>query len=151
MTATIFRSTGDEAYDLIYPEYLAMLPSMQQESMHRALKNSTQVWVGMDESRVLAVWGLIPPTLMSDSAYLWLFTTKHLHQHSLILIRHSQRLVQSMLEDYPIIHGHGHVGARRSLRWLRWLGAEFGEPQGEFLPFIIKATQRWQQDSAQSA
>lgn len=151
MTAVILRSTCAEAYDLIYPDHLAMLSTMAQESMHRAIMNSTHLWLGIDEGQVLAIWGLIPPTLMSDSAYLWLFTTKHLRQHSFILVRHSQRLVQQMLLDYPLIHGHGHVGARRSLRWLRWLGAEFDEPQGEFLPFTIKASQQWQQDSAQLA
>ncbi len=151
MTAIILRVGCAEAYDLLYPDHLAMLPVLEQESMHRAIMNSTRLWLGQDEGRVLAVWGLIPPTLMSDTAYLWLYTTKHLHQHSLILVRHSQRLVQSMLDDYPTIVGHGQVGARRSLRWLRWLGAEFGEPQGQFLPFTIKAKSLWHQDSARSA
>lgn len=151
MTAAILRVTGAEAYDLIYTEHLATLSTIAQESMHRALTNSSRVWIGEDGGLILAVWGLIPPTLMSDTAYLWLYTTPHLKDHSLILVRHSQRLVQRMLEDYPTIVGHGQVGAERSLWWLRWLGAEFGEPQGEFLPFTIRAKQSWHQDSVQSA
>jgi hypothetical protein len=150
MTVSITRLEGAEAYDLIFPEHLSMLPVINQETMKRSMVNSSQVWVGIDNDKVLAIWGLIPPTLMSDRAYLWLFTTKDFAGHEFILIRHSQRAMQVMLEEFPTIIGHGVVGATQSLRWLRWLGAKFGEPCGEFLPFTIKAKQ-WQQDSVQRA
>lgn len=150
MTAEIVRLEGSAAYDLIFPEHLAMLSVINQETMQRAMMNSSRVWLGIDGAQVLAVWGLIPPTLLSDRAYLWLFTTKHFTGHQFVFIRHSQRAVQAMLEEFPCIIGHGVVGADKSLRWLRWLGAKFGEPQGEFLPFEIRAD-KWQQDSAQSA
>jgi hypothetical protein len=150
MTAHIARLPGLEVYDLIFAEHLSMLPSMDQDTIHRTMANSAQCWVGMDDGAVVATWGLIPPTFLSDRAYLWLYTTDHLTSHVFQLIRHSQRAVQQMLEEYPTLIGHGRVGSTKSLRWLRWLGAVFEEPQGEFLPFTIKASQ-WQQRSAQSA
>ncbi len=136
---SIRRYEPAEAYDLISPDYLAMLPSIDHETMHRAIMNSSQVWIGSADGKILAVWGLIPPTLLSDIAYLWMFTTKHFPGHEFMLVRHSQRLLPQMLRDYPIIRGHGAIGHDRSLRWLRWLGAEFSEPQGKFLPFEIRA------------
>lgn len=148
MTTTIIRVESTEAYDLLYEEHLSMLPVINREAMQRAIMNSSQIWLGTDDGKVLALWGLIPPTILSDVAYLWLHTTRHLTGHTFVLVRHSQRLVQDMLHDYPTIVGHGTVGARRSLRWLRWLGAEFGEPQGQFLPFKIEAN-KWPQVSAQ--
>lgn len=147
MTVRIFRTSGAKAIDLIFAEHLAMLSVIEQETMQRAMMNSHTLFVGTDEDRVLAVWGFISPTLLSDTAYLWLFETKHLTAHTFVLIRHSQRIIHAMLEEFPTIHGHGRVGATRSLRWLRWLGAEFGEPQGGFLPFTIRAD-KWPQDSA---
>lgn len=139
MSASIIRLAGLQAYDLIYPDYLAMLPGDQQEIMHRSMANSSRVWIGSDDDKILGVWGLIPPTILSDQAYLWLFTTAHMQEHVFTFIRHSQRAVAEMLEQFPLIVGHGIVGADRSLRWLKWLGAEFGEPQGTALPFQIKA------------
>jgi hypothetical protein len=68
MTASIIRLDGQEAYDLLSPEHLAMLPDIEQETMHRAIMNSSRVWMGMDDAKILAVWGLIPPTLLSDTA-----------------------------------------------------------------------------------
>jgi hypothetical protein len=149
--ASIIRITGQEAYDLIYEEHLSTLSTINQETMQRAMANSTRVWLGEDDGAVIAVWGLIPPTLMSDVAYLWLFTTKNLTRHTFIFIRHSQKAVQAMLSEFPMIIGHAELANHKSIQWLKWLGAEFGEPiAGKAIPFTIKAKQ-WPQDSAQSA
>lgn len=150
MTASILPVTGAEAYDLIFEEHLAKLPALDQETMQRAMTNSSRVWLGCDDGRIIAVWGLIPPTMLSDRAYLWLYTTANLTEHTFLFIRNSQRAVQEMLEHYPVIVGHGLVGNTRSLRWLRWLGAQFGEPVGKFIPFEIRAEQ-WPQALGQSA
>jgi hypothetical protein len=151
MTASIIQVGSQEACDLLSPEYLSKLPEINQETMHRAIMNSSKLWLGMDDTKIIAMWGLIPPTLMSDRAYLWLFTTEHLKGHVFMFIRHSKRAVEEMLEEFPLIVGHAKVGSDRSIQWLRWLGAEFGEPVNNVaIPFTIKAKQ-WQQDLAQSA
>ncbi len=141
MTAAIARLSGTEAYDLIFPQYLATLPVLDQETMKRSMANSSRVWIGYDEGKVLCCWGLISPTLLSDRAYLWLYTTDHMHEYVFTFVRQSQRAVAAMLEEFPIIVGHAAVGATKSIRWLRWLGAVFGEPQGPVIPFEIRAKQ----------
>lgn len=150
MTPNIIRLEGSEAYDLLFTEHLSMLSVINQETMQRAMMNSSRVWVGTIGDKIVASWGLIPPTLLSERAYLWLYTTKHFNGHEFVFIRHSQRAVRAMLEEFPTIVGHGAVGADKSLRWLYWLGAEFSEPQGDFLPFTIRAG-KWHKDLAQSA
>lgn len=148
---TVVRVDGAAAYDLIYPDHFAKLSNIWQDGMKRAMRNSSHVWIGLEgPNRIVAAFGLIAATTLSDSAYLWLFTTEHMTP-CYAFVRQSKRLIAEMLELYPTIVGHGSVGAERSLRWLRWLGAEFGEPQGPFLPFTIKASQQWPQDLAQSA
>lgn len=143
MSIGITRLSGQEAYELIYPEHLAMLTELNQETMQRSMTNSSHVWIGTDETNVLAFWGLIPPTLLSDRAYLWLMTTEHMHQHQFAFIRWSQRAVEEMVREYPLIVGHCDTTKPRSIRWLRWLKAEFGNPQGQLIPFEIKASS-WQ-------
>lgn len=152
MSASIIRLDGAEAYDLIFPDHLATLSVAEQETMHRSLCNSSRVWMGFDDDKIIALWGLIPPTLMSDVAYLWLFTTPNLHGHTFMFIRHSQRAVQQMLQEFPTIVGHAACTNHRGMQWLRWLGAEFGDPiNDKVIPFTIKASHQWQPDSAQSA
>jgi len=108
--------------------------------MHRAMHNSSVVWVGWDDEEILCCYGLIPPTLLSDRAYLWLYTTEYLKEHLFILVRHSQRAIADALREYPLLVGHCRIGSSKSLRWLRWLGAEFGGAQGDLIPFEIKAS-----------
>lgn len=152
MQASIIRVNPGEAIDLISLDYLPMLADIDQETIVRSIKNSSRTWAGMVDDRLVCMWGLIPPTLMSDTAYLWLITTKHLHGHEFLFIRHSQRAVQSMLEEFPEIVGHTLIENRRAIQWLRWLGAEFGEPiNNTAYPFTIRRHHKWQPDSVQSA
>lgn len=139
MTVDIQRLAGTDAYNLIFPQYLAKMDGVDQLSMYQAMSNSSRVWIGIDGAQVFCVWGLVPPSLLSDRAYLWLYTTEHLHSHIFALVRHSQRMVEQMLQHYPTLVGHCKLDQPKSIRWLRWLGAEFSDPQGQFIPFTIKA------------
>lgn len=149
MTASILKVTTDEAWDLIFFDHLSMLSTVDQETMNRALRNSSHIWLGLDEDKIVALWGLIPPTILSDCAYLWLFTTKHLTKHEFKFIRHSQRAVQEMLEKYPLIVGNTLRENRQAIRWLKWLGAEFIPSDNPVLYFEIKHS--WQPQLVQSA
>lgn len=138
MTAAVARCTGAEAYDLIYRDHLAKLSDSEQEIMQRHMMNSYRCWVGYEDDKVLCFLGIIPPTVLSDCAYLWLYTTEHLTEHVFIFVRYSQRIVQEMLSEFPTIVGHCEINNLRAQRWLRWLGAKFGEPiEGKALPFTI--------------
>ena len=43
-----------------------------------------------------------------------------------------------VLEQFKSIVGVVLMGNKRSIRWLKWLGAEFGEPNGKLIPFTIR-------------
>ncbi len=151
MTAYITKTIGPVAWDLLYEDHFAMLSDIAQDSMHRAMHNSEVLWIGSNDGVALCIYGLIPPTLLSDRAYLWLYTTPHFTTHQFMFVRHSQRVVADMLQHYPILVGHCETSNRRAQRWLRWLGAVFGpEVEGKVLPFEIRSRQ-WAQPSVQSA
>jgi hypothetical protein len=100
---------------------------------------SSAIWVGLIDEQLACIWGLIPPTLMSNQAYLWLYTTDVIKEHQFVLIRHSQLVMEEILKRYksvcgPVVLGKGDS---KSVRWLRWLGAKFGEPEGRGVPFRI--------------
>lgn len=110
-----------------------------KEIILRSVKNSSHLWLGTHDEAVLCFFGLIPPTLLSDTAYLWLYCTAEMRGHTIPLIRHSKRAVREWLALYDHIVGHGHVDKPRSLAWLKLIGAEFGEPTGSVIPFEIRA------------
>ena len=138
MTVSIGKTNRTEISRLISSTEGIKLNDQEKRMFDRYLLATSSVWVGMVDSKLVCTWGLIPPTMMSDIAYLWLYTTENVKSHEFLFIRHSQRMVEKMLEEYPILTGHTTCGWDQTIRWLRWLGAEFGDPQGKLLPFVIR-------------
>lgn len=111
---------------------------VRSETFQQMVACSAHLYTGMVNGKLLCLWGLVPPTLISDRAYLWLHTTPEIEGHEFLLVRKSQIEVGKMLEHYPTIIGHCLVDAERSIRWLKWLGARFGESDGKLIPFTIR-------------
>lgn len=110
-----------------------------REALVDFCKRSALTYVGTIDNDVVCAYGLIAPTLMSDEAYLWLLTTKCVSEHPFVFVRHSQMVIAEMLEIYSAITGHCNVTNTQAIKWLKWLGAKFGEPEGEMVPFQIRA------------
>lgn len=129
----------DAAWDLLFPAYLSTLSEFNQDTMARAIRNSDWVWIGDVNGEIFGFWGLIAPTILSDRAYLWFMHTEHLCKYTFKFIRHSRKVTAELLDHYPILVGHCASGAVHSLQWVSWCGAVFSEPQGDLIPFEIKA------------
>jgi hypothetical protein len=129
------------AMELIYGPHLSMLSQVNQETMTRAIGNSDWVWIGDVDGEVFGFWGLIAPTLCSNRAYLWFYATDSFCRHIFRFIRHSREVTAELLSYYPILVGHGRSDDAKSLRWLKWCGAEFGAPvaNGAAIPFEIRS------------
>jgi hypothetical protein len=105
--------------------------------MADSLRISNTIWIGKVDGELACVWGVVLPTIMSDRAYLWLWTTEKIKEHPFVFVRRAQIVVAELLKEYSVVVGHTVVGARNSIRWLKWLGAKFGEPDGDLIPFQI--------------
>lgn len=108
------------------------------EMMDFCLKLSGEVWSGYVDGELICCWGLIPPSVFSTTAYLWMWNSEAVREHQFLFIRRSQIEVERMLERYETITGHCEMSNARGIRWLRWLGATFGEPSSLTLPFVIR-------------
>jgi hypothetical protein len=100
---------------------------------------SEERWIGSVDKVVACLWGLIPPTLLSDTAYLWLYNNELVDEHKFAFIRHSQVQMKRMLALYPLIVGDCLISNQSGRQWLKWLGAQFGPTDGPLVPFVIKA------------
>lgn len=132
MSVVVQMVTKEELRELLAPKNDA-----EWRVYAQCIVPATETWIGLHNNRFVCAWGLIPPTLCSDQAYLWLHTTPELVGNEFLFVRHSQIAVRKMLEEYPVIKGDA-VGDERSIRWLRWLGAEFGESTERGIPFRIR-------------
>lgn len=115
------------------------LPPMEGRVERFLAGKAATLWEGKIDGKTVCVWGMVPPTIMSDQAYIWLYTNDELvREHQFVFVRRSQRMIEQMLEEYPRIVGHCLVDSPRSIRWLKWLGATFGPPSGMLVPFEIR-------------
>lgn len=103
------------------------------------IRRSCYDFAGWVDGEVACVWGLIAPSVLSDSAYLWLLTTNICSRHSFCFIRQSQIQVNEMLARFPRIRGHVIANNASGIRWLRWLGAKFNEKSNTLIEFELRA------------
>ena len=138
MTIAVEQIDRRMVMDLISQVDDVSLSDQDKKTFRQCLIQTTTVWTGLANGKLVCIWGLIPPTLLSDTAYLWLYTTEAIRGHEFLFVRHSQIAVKGMLELYPIITGITKVGNDQTIRWLRWLGAKFLAPVNGILPFTIR-------------
>ena len=137
MTVVIREGRDFDAAEILRRSPVAKVPGAG-EVLDYCLRRSI-TYQGRLGDEIACVWGLIPPTLLSDTAYLWLLTTDIIAEHKFLFIRYSQLFIEHMLTKYPVIVGDCFVENASAIRWLKWLGAEFGpEIQGR-RNFTIRA------------
>jgi hypothetical protein len=114
MNATIQRV---EAYEL---ETLPIEPT-ELADITRAAGVSDPILRGDYNGNLLVVLGFIPPTILSDDAYLWMYSSPVVRQYPMVVGRWGYRVIEAAFHRYPRIVGHCN---RNSAHWLRRLGAE---------------------------
>lgn len=137
MMVGIKHGVLEEVKGLICDNVYSTMDAQTKSRMDDVLEATTQIWYGTVDDEIACIWGLIPPSFLSNQVYMWLYTTELVKDHTFLFVRYSQRAVEQILKEYEIIIGDCLVEARRSHRWLKWLGAEFGEADGKKIPFRI--------------
>lgn len=139
MSAKIIAANKAETKRLIFESKGGILTPEESATLEEYLMFSIYLQTGSIDGKFCCAWGLVPPTLLADKAYLWMYSTDEVEQHKFLFVRKSQIAVEEMLKHYPILVGCCETGKTRSVRWLRWLGARFFEPvDPRYLPFEIR-------------
>jgi len=139
MSAMVRQATKTQVYQLISQYGAGIFDADQTEFFRRCVLIASNVWVGFVDDNLVCIWGLIPPTLLSNQAYLWMYNTEAIKGNEFVFVRQSQIAVKEMLKKYPTICGHVFVSNTRGIRWLKWLGAEFDTPMDKIMSFTIRS------------
>ena len=134
---TIVQNQGQDIRGLLMCSPVADI-SEAIDVLNEWMYRSTEIYYGLVDGKPACVWGLIQPTILSNTAYLWLLTTDIVAQHKFLLVRHSQLFIEEALKSWPTIIGNTAVDDHKAIRWIKWLGGKFGEPDGRWLPFVIR-------------
>jgi hypothetical protein len=128
MNGAIYTITPEQA--------VRLFPDIVDESLDDFIRMSHPLLTGFYDDQPVCLVGLCPATLTSDTAYIWGWNTPAVNEHSLIYTRWARRLVARVLGLYPNLIGHC---TRRKWKWLRSLGADLLDVNGDMFTFQIKA------------
>ena len=137
MKVSVERADKMELFAALKNSEARFIPDAEGKVSYLSLL-SQYTWVGKADDEIVCAFGVIPPSVLSNTAYLWSFTTDKVEDHKFLFVRYSQRMLERIHAEFPRIIGHVKVGETRSIRWLRWLGAVFGEPGEKGIPFVIE-------------
>lgn len=108
------------------------------EYLQKFICNSQANYVGYINGEVACVYGLRPPTLLSNQrAYLWLLTTDVVDRNKFEFIRHSEIVIENVLKEFEMIVGDTHIKDERAFKWVKWLGAVYFDHHKTLVPFYI--------------
>lgn len=77
---------------------------------------------------LVAVYGVSPVSLMSDTGALWLLGTPRMERNAKAVFRDAQRYIAFVRERYPRIVNYVDARNGPSIRWLRRLGFTIDPP-----------------------
>lgn len=137
MTFSSERVDRDATRQLILEMKGGIIDDVDLRALESCTSFASHLWIGYIRSRPVCAWGLVPPTLLADRAYLWLYAAPAVDEDKFIFVRNSQRVLEEIRALYPTIHGVTRVADPRAIRWIKWLGGKYGEPVNGFVPFMI--------------
>jgi hypothetical protein len=113
-----------EIYQISFEQYARMIDGLPgRDVLLSAAKLANEIIIGMYDGKVLAYIGLVPPSLLADQSYIWMYTTEVGEAHPLLLARYGRDVIETVLCKYRAVYGH--CFSPKSARWLKSLGAEF--------------------------
>lgn len=137
MSVQILKTKRGDMREVLRRSPAAKMPNAEM-ILDQCIARSV-VFQGIIDGDIAAIWGAIAPTLMSDTAYLWLLTTDLIDEHKFTFIRHSKIFVDEILKQYPVLVGDVILPNPHAVQWLKWLGAKFSEKQNGKMSFEIRA------------
>lgn len=131
-------TTREITRELILEMHDGVLTDEDLLALETCTSQATYLWIGYVHDRPVCAWGLVSPTLLADSAYIWLYATPAIDEYKFQFVRHSQIVMEGMRELYPQIFGVTRADNPRAVRWLTWLGAKYGSANSKgYMSFQI--------------
>lgn len=128
-----FGMVGRLAFDL-------EMPDADRHVFNQCVMASFPLFVGEVDGEIACVWGLISPTILSDTAYIWLYTTELIEDHKFMFIRRSMLEVEKLRKEYSVIAGHVAIGNDSAQKWLTILGAKMKDKENGLIRFTMGNT-----------
>lgn len=108
------------------------------EALKLSLKHSTVCRAGKADDDILCMFGVVPHTLVSNHAAIWMLSTDFLPKHAVKFLRECNNEITSISDCYDMVENWVDTRNSIAIKWLKWLGfvIEEAKPYGIYeLPF----------------
>lgn len=90
-----------------------------------------------------AVWGIVPDSLLGDSANVWFLGAPEMSKIKKTFMRVSRQVIAEFLISFPVLWNHVDARYTKTFRWLKSCGAQFSQTPirlggVDFYPFVIR-------------
>jgi hypothetical protein len=100
-----------------------------KDALKDGFKHSILCFSIVIEDRVCGMYGIRCDTLIGDRATIWMLGSPEIEKIRIKFLRNNRKYIDLFLSYYPILMNWVDVDNKKSIAWLKWLGAEIGEPE----------------------
>lgn len=94
-----------------------------QDCMEYGFMASQECYTILYKGIPCAIYGIVPTTLIGSSANIWLLGTPDMCHIKKTFMKLSRLCIGEWLNKYPVLWNIVPTSYTKSLRWLKWLGA----------------------------
>ena len=98
-----------------------------EEALVEGVSSSSLCFTIERNEKPIAIFGVVPETILGSSAIIWLLGSEDINKVSKAFIRNSRQFVTIFLDHYTYLHNWVHVNNKKSIQWLKYIGAKFDE------------------------
>jgi hypothetical protein len=97
------------------------------EALTIGMKNSAVCYTAVQAGVPCAMFGVVP--MPDGDGQIWFLGTDLTYEIKICFGRVSRIIVDRFLKIYPALYNYVDVRNKKSIEWLKWLGASFLEPK----------------------
>ena len=86
--------------------------------------NNTYCLYDADAQEVYAIWGVDKEEIES---VIWMLCTDKVEEKPITFLRYCKKYIEGLLDQHPLMHNYVWLGNYLHVKWLKWMGARFGE------------------------
>lgn len=132
----IVRATNDHANELADnlreadARELGALGVTPSEALVESVQSSSHAWAWLgDDGRVIAMFGVAPVSILSDTAIVWLLGSPSVDRHAVTFMRICRAYLDYISPTYPRLINYVDARYVRAVAWLRRLGFEVADAE----------------------
>jgi hypothetical protein len=110
-------------------EVLALGAGSIEDELAQSFAQSRQRYTIERGGVPLAMFGILPETILGDRAVVWLLGTDDLAKIKKTFVRGTGLFLRKFLEEYPILFNFVPADYTQTIRWLEAFGARFDAPE----------------------